>query len=321
MLAGGAERVAQLGHGEPVRLPRQQPRGGGGGRVDGARREVDAVPLDDQAPPDQLPELGPVDTVRRGRVGAGRLQRQPGTGGRPAGRERRPGGPGRRRRRRRARGRARPAPARRGRRRRGRAGRRPRSVPRGPRPSPRPRRARPPTARRSAGRRSPVTASSSSAAIHPRSATTRSVTSTDHPPAAPSTPGGPARRRGSRRRPRSRCGRTPAGRSGRPGSSGTGWSRWRRTKPCDTGRDGRAAEDPHRHRVLARAEVRRVGAPTGHVVVEVGEDGQRGVEADRSAANGRARRRRRPGPPRSCSTPDQVERHAVAGPDALRRPR
>ena len=68
--------------------------------------------------------------------------------------------------------------------------------------------------------------------------------------------------------------------------------------------------------MLAGADVRRVGAAAGHVVVEVGEGGQRGVAADR----------RPPAPglddgvaPRHLGPlhPDQVERDAVAGSDAL----
>ena len=73
----------KLRDGEPVRLPRQQaapPRGGG---VDGARREVDAVALDDQ-PAGPARELGPVDAVRRRRGERRRLERRPGRGGRPA---------------------------------------------------------------------------------------------------------------------------------------------------------------------------------------------------------------------------------------------
>ena len=163
MLAGDAERVAQLRHGEPVRLPRQQPRGGGGDRVDGARREVDAVPLDDQA------SAGPAPAARPGRrrpVAAGwvRPPRAPaGRGGRSAGREPRRGGPCRRRRGRR---RTRPSTSR------SRSSSAATSSPSGPAAAIRAERASTiastapgatthgPTA---AGRRSPVTASSSSA--------------------------------------------------------------------------------------------------------------------------------------------------------------
>ena len=301
VLAGDAERVAELRDGEPVRSPRQQAGRGRGGRVDGGRREVDAVALDHQAPPDQLPELGPVDAVRRGGAAPPASS---------AGEERVVG--------QRIGGGARPGPAVRD----VDVGHAAEDLPlalveRGDVEPERSRR-RDPRRRTSTiastapgattqrptvgGRRSPVSASSSSA-VDPPPFGDDPVRDVARPlrPAAPSTPAGPAPRRAPRRRRRSRSGRTRAARSGRPAAAARAWSRWRRTRPRRRVRWPRRRA-PAPHRVLARADVGHVGASPGHVVVELGEHGQRGVAAAPSAASGRARRRRRPGP-RSVARP------------------
>ena len=104
VLAGDAERVAELRDREPVRLPRQQPRP----RSRRPRRRRSARSRCRRARPPG--PAGPARAARPGRrrpaaAGWGRPPRAPaGTGGRRGDRRRRSAGPGRRRRGRRARG-------------------------------------------------------------------------------------------------------------------------------------------------------------------------------------------------------------------------
>ena len=239
--------------------------------------EVGAVALDDEAPADQLADDLPVGA---GRLGVGRRPRggpqrgEPGVGGQalegggPGGAARRPG-PARVHDdlSRRAAG-ARPAGARQ----RGDV----EAVVAGVAGRPRRRalvaaRAPGATTHRSptvAGRRTPVSRSSSSTSTQPRSATTRS---TERRRPGLGRGQRPAPRRGPRRRRRSRTGRSPGGRSDRRAAGAAATGRCSRTRPSPPGGEGVGAEHPQPDRVLARADVELVGAPPGHVVVEGGE--------------------------------------------------
>ena len=161
------------------------------------------------------------------------------------------------------------------------------------------------------GRRSPVSASSSSTSTQPRSATTRSTASGRR--SGLRTPGGPARRRAPRRRRRSRLGPTLAQHVAVAGEQRQ--RAWRGgAGPAHRRRAAIAcrAEDAEPDRVLARADVGDVGAPPG----DRRGRGRRARAAWRrtawSAASGRAATTASPRTTSACSTPDEVERDPVA---------